>query len=152
LPTPFTAAFSDGTASASSQSRVASGTVLIVDDDRAVTETFARMLALDGYDVRTALSAEAGLREAEAEHLDAILLDLRMPLVDGLAFLRQLRAREDTQRTPVAIVTADYFIDDLISADLRALGAQLYFKPLWVEDVLHIAHTLIAGAFRAPKV
>ena len=86
--------------------------ILIVDDDEGVTQTFARMLRLEGYQVRTAVSAENGLREAEESHPDAIILDLRMPLVDGLGFLRRLRAHDDQRDTPVAIVTGDYFLDD----------------------------------------
>src|SRR5437764_13220265 len=68
--------------------------ILIVDDDEGVTQTFARMLRLEGYQVRTAVSAEKGLQEAEQSHPDAIILDLRMPLVDGLGFLRRLRSRD----------------------------------------------------------
>ena len=52
--------------------------ILIVDDDEGVTQTFARMLRLEGYHVRTAINAENGLREAEDCHPDAIILDLRM--------------------------------------------------------------------------
>ena len=87
--------------------------ILIVDDDEAVTQTFARMLELEGYAVRTAMSAESGLRQAEAHRPDAIILDLRMPLVDGLGFLRRLRGYEGQRGTPVAIVTGDYFLDDM---------------------------------------
>src|SRR3954469_2684647 len=83
----------------------ATRTILIVDDDPSVTETFERMLRLEGYHVVTALSAEAGLNQAERSHPDAIILDLRMPLVDGLGFLRQLRARDSLTKMPVAIVT-----------------------------------------------
>jgi two-component system, OmpR family, response regulator MprA len=118
-------------------------TVLIVDDDPAVTETFARMLVLEGYNVRAAISAEAGLREAESAHPDAILLDLRMPMVDGLAFLRRLRAREDKHQTPVAIVTGDYFLDDTMSTELHGLGAEVFFKPLWIEDLVRITQALV---------
>ena len=118
-------------------------TVLIVDDDPAVTETFARMLVLEGYNVRAAVNAEAGLREAELAHPDAILLDLRMPMVDGLAFLRRLRAREDQQKTPVAIVTGDYFLDDTVSNELHGLGAEVFFKPLWIEDLVRITQALV---------
>src|SRR5262245_20302338 len=89
--------------------------ILIVDDDEGVTQTFARMLRLEGYQVRTAVSAETGLREAEHSHPDAIILDLRMPLVDGLGFLRRLLAHYHQRRTPVAIVTGDYFLDEGIA-------------------------------------
>ena len=118
-------------------------TILIVDDDEGVTETFARMLRLEGYEVRTAMSAEAGLREAEKSRPDAIILDLRMPHVDGLAFLRRLRADEEQREIPVAIVTGDYFLDDTVSSELGQLGAELTFKPLWLEDLVGLARNLL---------
>jgi two-component system response regulator PrrA len=118
-------------------------TILIVDDDEGVTHTFARMLRLEGYEVRTAMNAEMGLREAEAHRPNAIILDLRMPLVDGLGFLRRLRAQEYQRDTPVAIVTGDYFLEDAVSAELRQLGAELKFKPMWMEDLLGLARELL---------
>jgi DNA-binding response OmpR family regulator len=117
--------------------------ILIVDDDEGVTQTFARMLRLEGYQVRTAVSAEKGLLEAEQSHPDAIILDLRMPLVDGLGFLRRLRSRDAHSATPVAIVTGDYFLDDAVSNELRELGAELRFKPLWLEDLVGLARNLL---------
>src|ERR1044071_9241630 len=123
--------------------------ILIVDDDEGVTQTFARMLRLEGYQVRTAVTAETGLREAEQSHPDAIILDLRMPLVDGLGFLRRLRAHQDQRATPVAIVTGDYFLDDTVSNELRELGAELRFKPLWLEDLVGLARTLLQGTHRS---
>ena len=124
-------------------SDITSSKILIVDDDEGVTQTFARMLRLEGYQVRTAVSAEKGLIEAAQSHPDAIILDLRMPLVDGLGFLRRLRAHHDQRDTPVAIVTGDYFLDDSVSTELRELGAELQFKPLWLEDLVGLARTLL---------
>src|ERR671926_1819364 len=92
-------------------------TILIVDDDEGVTQTFARMLKLEGFDVRTAMNAETGLVQAQEARPDAIILDLRMPLVDGLGFLRRLRALEEQRTTPVAIVTGDYFLDEAVSTE-----------------------------------
>ena len=120
------------------------GTILIVDDDEGVTTTFARMLRLEGYHVHTALSAEMGLREAQTSRPDAIILDLRMPLVDGLGFLRRLRSHEEQRDTPVAIVTGDYFLSDPIQLELKSLGATIKFKPLWLEDLIALAKTLVA--------
>ena len=119
------------------------GRILIVDDDEGVTQTFARMLRLEGYQVHTAVNAENGLRAAEESQPDAIILDLRMPLVDGLGFLRRLRARHEQRSTPVAIVTGDYFLDDAVSTELRQLGAELRFKPLWLEDLVGLARNLL---------
>ncbi len=101
------------------------------------------MLRLEGYQVRTAMSAENGLLEAEQSHPDAIILDLRMPLVDGLGFLRRLRAHDDQRSVPVAIVTGDYFLDDTVSNELRELGAELRFKPLWLEDLVGLTRNLL---------
>jgi DNA-binding response OmpR family regulator len=117
--------------------------ILIVDDDESVTQTFASMLRLEGYHVRTAITAENGLRVAEEIKPDAIILDLRMPLVDGLGFLRRLRAKEEQRLTPVAIVTGDYFLEDEISNELRELGAELRFKPMWLEDLVGLARNLL---------
>ena len=117
--------------------------ILIVDDDEGVTQTFARMLRLEGYQVRTAASAETGLREAETSQPDAIILDLRMPLLDGLGFLRRLRAQDNQRSTPVAIVTGDYFLDEDVSSELYELGAELRFKPLWLEDLVGLARDLL---------
>ena len=85
---------------------------------------------------------EASDALCESSH-DAIILDLRMPLIDGLGFLRRLRAQDDHRATPVAIVTGDYFLDDSVSAELRELGAELRFKPLWLEDLVGLARNLL---------
>ena len=119
--------------------------VLIIDDDEAVTQTFARMLRLEGHEVRTANNAEMGLLEADTLHPDAIIVDLRMPLINGLGFLYRLRARHAYQTTPVAIVTGDYCLDESIARELTELGAQLHYKPLWLEDLVELAKSLLAA-------
>ena len=126
-----------------SAAAAAAGSILIVDDDEAVTQTFARMLRLEGYTVRRAVSAESGLAEASQNNPDAIILDLRMPLVDGLGFLKRLRALDSSRQVPVAVVTGDYFLDEQVSSELRQLGAELKFKPLWLEDLVGLAKTLL---------
>jgi DNA-binding response OmpR family regulator len=118
-------------------------TILVVDDDEGVTQTFARMLRFEGYQVYTEVSVERGLCAAERSRPDAIILDLRMPLMDGLAFLRQLRSRDEQRSTPVAIVTGDYLLDDAVSTELHELGAELRFKPLWLEDLAGLARNLL---------
>jgi CheY-like chemotaxis protein len=67
-----------------------------------------------------------------------------MPAGDGLSFLRELRASGDRRRTPVAIVTGQYFIDDRTSRELRHLDADLRFKRIWLEDVIDLAQSLVA--------
>jgi two-component system, OmpR family, response regulator MprA len=120
-------------------------TILIVDDDASVADTFSRLLKLEGFEVATALSAEAGLELASTLHPDAIILDMRMPITNGLQFLRLVRARPHLVDVPVAIVTGDYFLAESIQHELRALGASIRFKPMWLEDLLALAKALVAA-------
>lgn len=122
----------------------ATKTILIVDDDRGVAETFARMLKLEGFTVATAVDAEAGLVLANNVLPHAIILDMRMPITNGLQFLRTLRAKPHLVDVPVAIVTGDYFLPDAIQNELRSLGASIRFKPLWLDDLIALAKSLVA--------
>ena len=119
-------------------------TILIVDDDHSVADTFSRMLKLEGFAVVAALSAEAGLELADNVQPDAIILDMRMPITNGLQFLRLIRARPHLVDVPVAIVTGDYFLPESIQQELKSLGASLRFKPMWLEDLVALARTLVA--------
>jgi len=117
--------------------------VLIVDDDVSVTDTFSRMLRLEGYEVWAALSADEGLSLAQTHRPQAVILDLRMPLTSGLQFLRAIRAIPGLTSTPVAIVTGDYYLDDAQSNEIRELGAELRYKPLWLEELVTLARELL---------
>lgn len=101
------------------------------------------MLELEGFRVATALDASAGLVLAEEMRPQAIILDMRMPIISGIQFLRQVRARPHLVNVPVAIVTGDYFLSDAIQEELKVLGAALRFKPLWLEDLVKLAQTLV---------
>ena len=118
--------------------------VLIIDDDQNTRETYRHMLRADGYAVRAAPTVEAGLAEAAIEQPAAVLLDLHMPLAGGLDCLRRLRAEPRWANIPVAIVTGDYFLPDAIQTELRSLGASIRFKPMWLEDLVALAKTLVA--------
>jgi DNA-binding response OmpR family regulator len=118
--------------------------ILIVDDDETVLRTFAKALSLEGYDVRTAASPMVGLEEAEQSAPDAILLDLRMPFVNGFGFLYRLRALGGHRHTPVAIITGDSCIDDPALNELHDLEAEVLFKPIWLEEVLSVTRSLLA--------
>ena len=120
--------------------------VLVVDDDEGVALTFSRMLRLQGYRVETATNAETGLALATAHKPDAIILDLRMPIFGGVEFLRRLRANTDpaSAAPSVTIVTGDYFIEEPIASELRQLGAQVCFKPLWIDDLVDVVGRMLA--------
>ena len=120
--------------------------ILLVEDDRVAAEIFARILTAAGFDVRMAGDAEAGLEMAARERPSAILLDLRLPTIDGLEFLRRLRAMPALATVPVALVTGDYFADERVIRDVEALGARVRFKPLWEDDLLRLVAELVGGA------
>jgi len=117
--------------------------ILIVDDDRVVGETFARMLTLEGHRVTTVQSAESALAAAGADLPDALILDMRMPVVNGLDFLRQLRRDPQLREMPVAIVTGDYFLNEPVLAEMQSLGATVRYKPLWMDDLSALAQSLL---------
>jgi len=94
------------------------------------------------------MSAPDALRDAVAHPPDAILVDFRMPVMDGLEFLRALRAKPRHSETPVAIVTGDYQLDERLVSQIRDLGAVIRFKPLWVDELTSLAKQLVAGTAR----
>jgi DNA-binding response OmpR family regulator len=118
--------------------------VLIVDDDEAVLRTFAKALTLEGFEVRTAASPLVGLQELKETAPDAILLDLRMPFVNGFGFLYRLRAQPAYRHTPVAIITGDSFLDEPAMTELHDLEAEVLFKPIWLDEVVSLTRSLIA--------
>ena len=122
------------------------GTILVVEHDEATLATYVRILELGGFRVRSAISAPDALRDVVAHPADAIIVDFRMPVMDGLEFLRALRARPSHRTTPVAIVTGDYQLDERLIAQLQDLGAVIRFKPLWVEELTALVDQLLGRA------
>ncbi|HKT80695.1 MAG TPA: response regulator [Vicinamibacterales bacterium] len=120
--------------------------LLIIDDDELTTATFARMLRLEGHEVLTARSAIAALSEASTLAPDAIIVDLHMPGMDGLTFVKHLRAQEHGMRMPVAMVTGDYGMAPPVSEALAKLGVTICFKPLWIDDLIGLAARLLTKA------
>jgi DNA-binding response OmpR family regulator len=118
--------------------------ILIVDDDETVLQTFAKALSLEGYDVRTAASPLIALQAAVDAPPDAILLDFRMPFVNGIGFLYRLRAQTAHRHTPVAIITGDSCIDDPAMIELHGLDAEVCFKPMWIDEVVTLTRNLLA--------
>jgi len=121
----------------------ATSRILIVDDDETVLRTFAKALILEGYDVRVAASPLTGLQEIEEMPPDAILLDLRMPFVNGIGFLYRLRAREAHRNIPVAIITGDSCVDDPVLQEMHDLDAEVVFKPIWLDEVVTVTRNLL---------
>ncbi|WP_428493562.1 sigma-54-dependent transcriptional regulator [Rhodopila sp.] len=102
-------------------------TVLIVDDDRALRRAIATALADLGHDTAEAANGEAALVWLARDHADAVLLDLRMPGMDGMDVLRRIRTMADPP--PVAVLTAVPTSDNTIEA-MRLGAADHLAKPI----------------------
>ncbi|GAA4842965.1 response regulator transcription factor [Actinomycetospora corticicola] len=117
--------------------------VLVADDDRAIRESLARALELEGYDVVPVVDGVESLTRVRHETFDALVLDVMMPGVDGLAVCRVLRA--DGDRTPVLMLTARQETADRV-AGLDA-GADDYLpKPFELDELLARLRALLRRA------
>ncbi|GAA1838696.1 response regulator transcription factor [Pseudonocardia ailaonensis] len=122
--------------------------VLIADDDRAIRESLARALELEGYRVDTVDDGVQALTRARRDPFDALVLDVMMPDVDGLGVCRVLRAEGD--RTPILMLTARVETADRV-AGLDA-GADDYLpKPFELDELLARLRALLRRAAPAPE-
>jgi DNA-binding response OmpR family regulator len=71
-----------------------------------------------------------------------------MPLASCLQVLRALRAIPGQRQTPVTIVTGDYYLGDAQSDEIRTLGADVRFKPLWLDELVALARDMLPAEVR----
>jgi two-component system, OmpR family, response regulator MprA len=117
--------------------------VLVADDDRAIRESLARALELEGYDVATVVDGVEALTRTRRDSFDALVVDVMMPGVDGLGLCRVLRAEGD--RVPVLMLTARVETPDRV-AGLDA-GADDYLpKPFELDELLARLRALLRRA------
>jgi CheY-like chemotaxis protein len=116
---------------------IVSKRVLIIDDEEPVVIVVQSCFEdIAGWHVLTAASGHEGLIIAEVEQPDAIVLDVMMPGMDGLTFLRKLKANVATQFIPVILLTAKVgLIEPLQAAALGLTGAIAKpFDPILLAD------------------
>ena len=122
--------------------------VLIVDDSsvmRKIVERALRQAELDLESVAEAGTGTEGLDLLEAQKVDLILSDINMPAMDGLEFLRQLRARDLAPGVPVVMITTESSEEHVKQAILA--GAQGYIrKPFTAEQVKERVWPLVGKA------
>jgi len=117
--------------------------VLVVDDDPDILEAICDILEVEGYRVARARHGGEALARVDAERPALILLDLMMPVMDGLSFARELRARPADSDVPIVVISAD-------GNRQRAepVGAAGYLaKPFDIDSLLaHVARICDGGA------
>ncbi len=109
--------------------------VLIIEDSKLVCAILERSLKEEGFEVIVCNEGYCGVKSAEKENPDVIILDLILPELPGEEVCRQIKRNPKTENTPVIMLTAkDSEVDKVIG---KVLGADAYVsKPFRIEDLL----------------
>ena len=94
---------------------MAKGKVLIVEDDRALADVLSYNLKQAGYDVLVASDGQDGITQAQLKSPDVVLLDLMLPVVDGLDVCRRLRSDAPTRDLLIIMLTAKNAVVGIVS-------------------------------------
>jgi DNA-binding response OmpR family regulator len=117
-------------------------TILVVDDDPGMLEYLSERLAPEGFTVFTAATGQDGINQAISRQPDLILLDLRLPVTDGVAVCEALRAETKTAGIPILVVTGVHSPDQL--EESMTSGADDFIsKPIDAPDMLVRIHAML---------
>jgi two-component system response regulator QseB len=118
--------------------------VLFIEDDRMNRRVVKDMLDVAGVEMEEADSGEAGLRTLDESGFDMLLIDLRMPGMDGITVIDRIRSRDDAKaRLPIIVVTADT-APDLRERCIAAGADDVLFKPVAMEALFDAMGRLLA--------
>ena len=106
--------------------------ILVIDDDRSIRETLELYLTEEGYEVVTAATGTEGLNRFVETSPDVVILDIRLPDVDGFTVLEDLR--EDEENVKVIMITAHHDMDSTISA-MKGGAFDYIHKPVNVDEL-----------------
>ncbi len=117
-------------------------TILVIEDERAIGELLTYNLKKEGFEVQLATDGQDGLRHAQTVLPDLIVLDLMLPVIEGLEVCRQLRAGARTRGIPVLILTArSEEIDEVVGFQM---GADDYVtKPFKIKALIQRIKALL---------
>jgi two-component system phosphate regulon response regulator PhoB len=119
--------------------------ILIIEDERALTEVLTYNLQREGYESIVAHDGQEGLRKAQTLLPDLVILDLMLPTVNGLEICRELRAGDRTRHIPILILTAKAEETDQVVG--FSMGADDYVtKPFLVKVLLQRIKALLRRA------
>ena len=108
--------------------------VLYIEDEKDLREPISQMLEILGYTVICAVNGAEGVEKAKSWQPDFILMDIRMPKVDGFEATRLLRSNPSTEKIPIFMLSA--YDDAKTRANCREAGADGFFsKPADIEKI-----------------
>ncbi len=120
------------------------GRVLIVEDDRISQKMVRDALRAAGYETEEVNSGELALQKVAESTPDLVVMDVRLPGMDGLETTRRLKADPGTAAIPIVAVTAHAMPED--EALIRDAGCDAYMpKPLRFSALLGVVRDLLAG-------
>jgi DNA-binding response OmpR family regulator len=109
--------------------------ILVIEDDPSVRTLLQKSLSARGYQVSTAKDGIAGLTAIEASRPDLLLVDIMMPRLDGMTFVRAVKGNEETGPIPVIFLTAKNDPKSMI--DGINVGAKFYVtKPFQIDELV----------------
>jgi GAF domain-containing protein/DNA-binding response OmpR family regulator/nitrogen-specific signal transduction histidine kinase/HAMP domain-containing protein len=119
--------------------------VLVVDDDRHIVDWLKEALTSSGFVVQGAYNGHEALALAREDSPDLILLDLKMPDMDGYEVIRNLRREQATRSIPVIVITGSSFDDDYDHVEILGMGVEhMLTKPFTVatlvEEIKRVGH------------
>jgi two-component system response regulator QseB len=118
--------------------------VLFIEDDRMNRRVVKDMLDVAGVTMVEAESAERGLEILDEQDFVMVLVDLRMPGMDGITAIQHIRARGDAKASvPIIVVTAD-IAPDLRERCLAAGADDVIFKPVAMDALFEAMGTILA--------
>ncbi len=110
--------------------------ILVVDDERDIVEIVSAVLEGEGFRTLTAYDGQQALEALRRHHPNGMVLDIKMPGIDGLEVMRRLRADSSLCSTPVIVLTASQTTDEL-TRQLTQLGVSTWLvKPFEPADVV----------------
>jgi two-component system alkaline phosphatase synthesis response regulator PhoP len=116
--------------------------ILVADDDRNVLFLVSEILTRQNYEIAQAVNGDQAIAMARSLHPDLMILDIMMPLIDGVEVCRRIKADQDTQDIKVIMLTAKTGGRD-IEAGIAA-GADHYMtKPFKIAELTEKIHQLI---------
>ena len=119
--------------------------VIFIEDDPMNRRVVADMLNVAGAAMTEAESGELGLKLINERDFDMALIDLRMPGMDGLTAIREIRARGDAKaKLPIIVVTADTALD-LRERCIAAGADEVLFKPVAMDALFEAMGRILAG-------
>lgn len=110
--------------------------ILVVDDERDIVEIIREILEGEGYATVPAYDGQEALSVIGREPVHLVVLDIKMPVIDGFGVIETLRAVPSLAKTPIVVLTATQMIQDIMDR-LRKLSVQICItKPFEPKELL----------------